>query len=391
MEFTYKTIDELVVRIDERNMSNEDIALVGLSIDKCFIPSVANTIGTDLSKYKRIYKRDFAVSLMQVSRDSKIPIACLKEYDIAIMSPAYSIFRVKDEKVILPEYLEMWFQRSEFDREAAFIAVGGVRGSMPWDEFAMMKVAVPNLEKQNNIVRKYKAINDRITLKKKINDNLVATGVASILKNIGKSALINLTEAESDNIVLPVGFAVKTVSEFCSETKSGATPSRTNNEFWRNGTIAWVKSGEVHNNITLQTEEYITQSGLDCCSTKLLPKDTVLIAMYGVTAGEVGYLGIEATTNQAICGMICNSRTEAAYLYFTLIQSQEAISHMSNGGAQDNLSKNFIDEIKLVVPPSDLMETLGLSTIIEQLTLNTKEIILLEELRTTYLVQLSSH
>ena len=174
MKLTYKTIDELVVRIDERNMSNEDIPLVGLSIDKCFIHSVANTIGTDLSKYKRIYKKDFAVSLMQVSRDSKIPTACLKEYDIAIMSPAYSIFRVKDEKVILPEYLEMWFQRSEFDREAAFIAVGGVRGSMPWDEFAMMKVAVPNIEKQKKIVRAYRVINDRIVLKKKINDNLVA-------------------------------------------------------------------------------------------------------------------------------------------------------------------------------------------------------------------------
>ena len=174
MELTYKTIDELVVRIDERNMSNGDIPLVGLSIDKCFIPSVANTNGTDLSKYKRIYKKDFAVSLMQVSRDSKIPIACLKEYDIAIMSPAYSIFRVKDEKVILSEYLEMWFRRSKFDREAAFIAVGGVRGSMPWDEFAMMKVAIPDIEKQKSIVRTYRAINDRIELKKKINDNLVA-------------------------------------------------------------------------------------------------------------------------------------------------------------------------------------------------------------------------
>ncbi len=172
MRSNYKAIDELVVRVDERNMSKADIPLVGLSIDKCFIASVANTIGTDFSKYKCIYKKDFAVSLMQVSRDAKIPIACLKECDRAIMSPAYIIFRIKDENVILPEYLEMWFKRSEFDREASFIAVGGVRGSLPWNEFATMKVWVPDIEKQRKIVRAYKIINERIGLKKRINDNL---------------------------------------------------------------------------------------------------------------------------------------------------------------------------------------------------------------------------
>ena len=90
------------------------------------------------------------------------------------MSPAYIIFRIKDENVILPEYLEMWFKRSEFDREASFIAVGGVRGSMPWNEFASMKIWVPDIEKQRKIVRAYKIINDRIELKRRINDNLAA-------------------------------------------------------------------------------------------------------------------------------------------------------------------------------------------------------------------------
>lgn len=114
------------------------------------------------------------------------------------------------------------------------------------------------------------------------------------------------------------------------------------------------------------------------------------MAMYGVTAGEVGYLAIEATTNQAICGMICNSKADAAYLYFLLIQSQAAISRLSNGGAQDNLSKNFIDNIKIVVPPSEFIEKLNLFAIIEQMTLNTKEIALLEELQSAALAQLSS-
>ena len=170
----YRTIDELVIRVDERNTDEQVTDLLGVSIDKCFIRSVANTNGTDLSKYKIIRKNDFAVSLMQVSRDSKIPVARLEEYNIAIMSPAYPIFRVKDESVILPEYLDMWFKRPEFDREAAFIAVGGVRGSMPWEEFAKMRLPVPSIEKQSKIVQAYKTITNRIVLKKQINDNLAA-------------------------------------------------------------------------------------------------------------------------------------------------------------------------------------------------------------------------
>lgn len=390
MKSNYKSIGELVERIDQRNTDGTVTNLIGVSIDKRFIPSVANVIGTDLTKYKVIEKYDFAVSLMQVSRDEKIPVACQTDFDRAIMSPAYPIFRVKDTNVILPEYLEMWFMRPEFDREASFIAVGGVRGSMPWDDFANMKLPVPSIMEQHEIVSGYKAITERIKLKKQINDNLVALGVASIQKNVRNGALINLTDSEIENYALKDGFEIKTVADFCSETKSGSTPSRAYNEFWNGGTISWVKSGEVHNNITLKTEECITQEGLNGSSAKLLPKDTVLMAMYGVTAGEVGYLAIEATTNQAICGMICSTKAEAAYLYFALIQSQAAISRLSNGGAQDNLSKNFIDAIKLVVPPLEQINAMNLSAIIEQMTLNTKEIYVLEELQATALAQLSS-
>ena len=178
MKSNYKTIEDLVIRIDERNFNNETDILLGVSIDKCFIPSVANTIGTDLTKYKLIRKNDFAVSLMQVSRDSRIPIARQKGFEVAMMSPAYPIFRVKNPDEILPEYLEMWFKRDEFDREAAFIAVGGVRGSMPWNEFAQMQVHVPQIDEQRKIVEAYKVVEDRIKLKRKINDNLEATAQA---------------------------------------------------------------------------------------------------------------------------------------------------------------------------------------------------------------------
>ena len=391
MKSNYDILGNHIRLIDTRNRESITDRVLGINIDKFFMPSVANVIGTDLSKYKLITKGKFACNPMHVGRDERLPVALYDEEKPAIVSPAYFMFEVIDNSILNEDYLMMWFRRPEFDRICWLHTDGSVRGGITWDDICRLELPIPPIENQLEIVNSYKAITERIALKQKINDNLVAVGTASIQKNVGRGALINLTEPEMDRLTLPDDFEIQTVSEFCRETKSGSTPSRTNNEYWENGTISWVKSGEVHNNITLQTEEYITPLGLSESSTKLLPKDTVLMAMYGVTAGEVGYLAIEATTNQAICGMICNSKADAAYLYFSLIQSQAAISRLSNGGAQDNLSKNFIDNIKIVVPSSGFIEELNLAAIVEQMTLNTKEIALLEELQATALAQLSSH
>ena len=391
MKSNYDILGNHIRLIDTRNRESITDRVLGINIDKFFMPSVANVIGTDLSKYKLITKGKFACNPMHVGRDERLPVVLYDEEKPAIVSPAYFMFEVIDNSILNEDYLMMWFRRPEFDRICWLHTDGSVRGGITWDDICRLELPIPPIENQLEIVNSYKAITERIALKQKINDNLVAVGTASIQKNVGRGALINLTEPEMDRLTLPDDFEIQTVSEFCRETKSGSTPSRTNNEYWENGTISWVKSGEVHNNITLQTEEYITPLGLSESSTKLLPKDTVLMAMYGVTAGEVGYLAIEATTNQAICGMICNSKADAAYLYFSLIQSQAAISRLSNGGAQDNLSKNFIDNIKIVVPSSEFIEELNLAAIVEQMTLNTKEIALLEELQATALAQLSSH
>ena len=390
MKSNYKKLGDYIRPVDVRNKDLAVSNLLGVSISKQFIPSIANIIGTDLSNYKVVRTGQFAYGPVTSRNGEKISIALLDGED-CIISSSYSVFEVSNKDVLDPDYLMLWFSRPEFDRYARYKSHGSVREIFDWDELCMVDLPVPPIEKQREIVTAYKTITDRIELKKELNDNLVAAGTASIQKNVGRAALINITEAEMERLTFPKGVLIQTVSEFCNETKSGSTPSRTNDEYWENGTISWVKSGEVHNNITLTTEEYITPLGLSESSTKLLPIDTVLMAMYGVTAGEVGYLAIEATTNQAICGMICHSKAEAAYLYFALIQSQTEISRLSNGGAQDNLSKNFIDNIKIVVPPSDFIENLNLAAIVKQLILNTKEISLLESLQSTILAQLSSH
>ena len=175
MQNNYKPIGDYIQLVDERNKGLNVKQLLGLSISKQFIPSVANIIGTDMENYKIIRKNQFACSTMQVRRDKKMPVALLQEVDEAIISQAYPIFEVKDKKVLLPEYLMMWFSREEFDREACFHAVGGVRGSLEWEDFCTMKFPLPSPEKQREIVAEYTTVNNRIKLNNKLIQKLEET------------------------------------------------------------------------------------------------------------------------------------------------------------------------------------------------------------------------
>lgn len=164
MQSNYKPIGNYIRLVDERNKGLKVKALLGLSISKQFIKSVANIIGTDMENYKIIRKSQFACSTMQVRRDRKMPVALYTEDEPAIISQAYPIFEIIDTDELLPEYLMMWFTRSEFDREACFHAVGGVRGSLEWEDFCGMKLPIPSPEKQLEIVREYNVIQNRIAL-----------------------------------------------------------------------------------------------------------------------------------------------------------------------------------------------------------------------------------
>lgn len=170
----YKRLGNYIREVDVRNRDLAVTQLVGLTIDKAFIPSVANVIGTDLSNYKVIRNKQFACSLMQVSRDQKIPVAIFKG-TAAIMSPAYPMFEVIDEQELMPEYLMMWFARKEFDREASFYAVGGVRGSLTWEDFTNMTLPVPSIERQRAMVAEYETLSRRIDLNRSMIAQLEAT------------------------------------------------------------------------------------------------------------------------------------------------------------------------------------------------------------------------
>lgn len=366
----YKTIEELVTKVDERNSDGTISELIGVSIDKCFIKSVANTNGTDLSKYKIIRKNDFAVSLMQVSRDGKIPVARLEEYEEAIMSPAYPIFRVKDKNIILPEYLEMWFKRPEFDREAAFIAVGGVRGSMPWEEFAKMKVPVPPIEKQQKIVNAYKIVTDRIALKQKINDNLEAQANA-----IFSSSAPDFTDLQP---IHNFGMVI-----------TGKTPPTSVAEYYGND-IPFIKTPDMHGNVYITSSECsLSKAGADSQKNKYIPENTVVVACIGANAGEVALTSYIAQTNQQINAVISKY---PCFLYFSIKAHTAELRTLGEGSStMININKTSFEKYEIPTPSDNTLQQLEhkLSIVFSTILHNLQEIDRLNETKDLLVTQLS--
>lgn len=175
MSVNYKKLGDYIQPVDVRNSDLKVSHLLGLSIEKCFIESIANTIGTDFRPYKIVKKGQFAYGPVTSRNGDKITIALLKEADVCIISSSYSVFEITDTTKLLPEYLMLWFSRPEFDRYARYKSHGSVREIFDWDEMCRVELPVPDLEEQERIVNTYNAITKRIQLKQKINENLEKT------------------------------------------------------------------------------------------------------------------------------------------------------------------------------------------------------------------------
>lgn len=179
MKEGYRLLGDFIRQVDVRNTDGKEENLLGVSVQKMFIPSIANTVGTDFTKYKVVKRGQFTYIPDTSRRGDKIGIALLTDYGEGLVSNIYTVFEVKDENELLPEYLMLWFSRPEFDRYARFKSHGSVREIMDWDEMCKVKLPVPSIEKQRSIVKAYNTITDRIELKRKINDNLEAVLAAS--------------------------------------------------------------------------------------------------------------------------------------------------------------------------------------------------------------------
>jgi len=230
MKSNYKRLGDYIKEVKVRNTDLKAKKLLGINIDKFFMPSVANIIGTDMCVYKIVNKNQFACNRMHVGRDYRLPISMSRTDEQFMVSPAYDVFEIKDIKVLNPEYLMMWFSRREFDRNAWFYTDADVRGGLHWKAFCDMQLPIPSLDKQNEIVKEYKVIQNRIDLNKQLIQKLeemaqtiykqwfVDFEFPDENRNPYKSFGGEMVESELGEI--PKGWEVKSLSSLCQITSS---------------------------------------------------------------------------------------------------------------------------------------------------------------------------
>lgn len=226
MKSNYKQLGQFIRQVDVRNSEGKEENLLGVSVQKKFIPSIANTVGTDFKKYKVVKKGQFTYIPDTSRRGDKIGIALLEDYEEGLVSNVYTVFEIIDEKQLIPEYLMLWFSRPEFDRYARFKSHGSVREVMDWDEMCKVELPVPPYEKQKEIVDGYKAITERIALKQKINDNLEATAQA-----LYTSWFIDFEPFELDDDGFPLGWKKHTLNDKLTTSTQSVNPQKMSAEF----------------------------------------------------------------------------------------------------------------------------------------------------------------
>ena len=261
MKSNYK-LGELIRNIDVKNKDLHCNNLKGLSMTKEFRVSTSNIVGTDLSKYKIVAYKQFACDFMSAIRVHKMPIAFNSEMEEILVSPAYAVFEVIDENIILPEYLMMWFRRSEFDRYADFRSDAAIRGGYGWNELCETEIKLPSLEEQRKIVQAYKTITDRIELKKEINDNLANT-IDAIFINLYK-------DIDNENVALFSDLCSLASSKrvFAEDYVSDGVP------FYRGKEITQKRNGEpINDPLYITNEHYKTlriKYGVPACGDILI-------------------------------------------------------------------------------------------------------------------------
>ena len=174
----YKRLGDYIREVNVRNRELKVTNLLGVSVDKIFFPSIANTIGTDMSNYKIAYKRQFVYIADTSRRGDKIAVALLEDFDEAIVSQAYTVFEIVNQEQLLPEYLMMWFHRPEFDRYARFHSHGSAREVFDWDELCEVRLPVPSPTRQREIVSEYETLTNRIRLNEQMIAKLEETAQA---------------------------------------------------------------------------------------------------------------------------------------------------------------------------------------------------------------------
>lgn len=367
MKEGYKLLGEFIRQVDIRNTEGKEDNLLGVSVQKQFIPSIANTVGTDFTKYKVVKKGQFTYIPDTSRRGDKIGIALLQDYEEGLVSNVYTVFEVIDTEKLLPEYLMLWFSRPEFDRYARFKSHGSVREVMDWDEMCKVELPVPAIEKQRNIVNAYKAITDRIALKKQINDNLEATSQA-IYKE-----MVSRADSEKQDSIYSI-LSVINGSPFSSELFNSEK---------RGYPLVRIRdlpkcTPDIYTDEVINKVEYVNVGD-------------ILIGMDGEFIPHIWY-GHKGVLNQRVCKVIpIRATIHPLFLYLTLKPILAEVQRTQGGTTVIHIGKKDFDRMVCVslTEEEHIAFSRKVSPLYNRMLENYQEMLLLSQMQTDILSLLS--
>ena len=375
MKEGYRLLGDFIRQVDVRNTDGKEENLFGVSVQKMFIPSIANTIGTDCTKYKVVKRGQFTYIPDTSRRGDKIGIALLMDYDEGLVSNIYTVFEVKDENELLPEYLMLWFSRPEFDRYARFKSHGSVREIMDWDEMCKVELPVPSIDKQRSIVKAYQTITERIELKRRINDNLAAQMRAYFKEYTANNA--SITGKLKDYSVMQYGYTETATTEPVGPKFLRITDIAQNYIDW-NGVPYCPISEENH-------EKYVLSEG------------DVVVARTGATVGYAKMVGrnIPDSVFASFLVRIRPIDDEYRYYFGLAITSSEFLDFVqtnAGGSAQPQANPPLLGEFELSIPNKQSLPEFNtkISSFLGVIESNETEISKLHEVKDTMVKMLSS-
>ena len=293
----------------------------------------------DTSNYKIVPFGAFAYNPSRINVGS---ISWQDKEKEVIVSPLYNVFTLKHN--VDARYLNYFFHSPYCMTYINAYATGSVRNTLDLKSLGKIPIILPEEKEQKRVVKILDCLIKIITHRKQsleLMNELVKSRFVEMFGGIHNSSLYPYVTIECFTTVI-----------------SGGTPNREISEYWQDGRIRWVKSTELHNCVITDTEEKITQLGMSNSSAKLIPADSVLIAMYGQgkTRGMTGYLAVTCTTNQACACILPSPTVNQKYLWQYMILSYDKLRNMAKGGNQPNLNVGIIKKFPVLMPPLELQE-----------------------------------
>lgn len=344
----HKRLGDYIREVNVRNRELEVTDLLGLSVNKDFIPSIANTIGTDMSTYKIVKRRQFVYIADTSRRGDKIAISLLRDYDNAIVSQAYTVFEIIDHEQLLPEYLMMWFRRPEFDRYARFHSHGSAREVFDWEELCDVMLPIPSITRQREIVAEYETLTRRIGINEQMIQNLESTA-----QTLYRKMFVDGIDKEN----LPEGWRIGTLGEF-GNIITGKTPSSDNPEDFGYKT-PFVTPGDFtkYKKFAIGAERMLSDIGIKRLKNKVLPKSSVIVTCIGSDMGKVAIASENCITNQQMNSIIVNCEEYSDYLFYTLSSMSKELKAMALGSStMPLLNKSDFEQIVIIMPPFELLK-----------------------------------